>query len=236
MKRVISIFIAATLTAVTADAQIRKSQRSREAVEATRPRLEEELKAKDLRLGSKIYMRIFKQPRELEIWVEHGEKYVHFKTYPICYYSGYLGPKFKTGDKQAPEGVYSLKPHSLNPLSVFHLSMDVGYPNAFDRAHGRTGGLIMIHGDCVSLGCFAMTVPAIEEIYTFIEAALEDGQESVPVHIFPFRMSWVNMVRYVRFDDHAFWRELRPIYAAFEETKVPPKVSVENGKYKLRSD
>ncbi len=219
-----------------ARAELRKSSRSRAAVESMRPVLAEQFTTKGLRLGSKIFIRIFKDTRELEVWVEKGERYELFKTFPICYFSGYAGPKKRSGDRQAPEGVYGVKGHSLNPMSSYHLSMNVGYPNAFDRAHGRTGGLIMIHGDCVSIGCFSITDFGIGQIYTIIESALENGQESVPIHIFPFRMTMMNMIRYIRFPDHTFWRELRPIYSAFEEKRVPPKVTVEDGKYVLKDD
>jgi murein L,D-transpeptidase YafK len=143
---------------------------------------------------------VFKHSRELELWVQsESGAYQHFKTFPICYFSGQVGPKKKQGDLQVPEGFYEVSAQSLNPFSSYHLSFNIGYPNRLDRQLKRTGGLIMVHGGCVSAGCLAMTNSAIERIYAIIEETLRSGHRTVPVHVFPFRMGFVNRVRFVRF-------------------------------------
>jgi murein L,D-transpeptidase YafK len=147
--------------------------------------------------------------------------------------SGKLGPKLKEGDLQAPEGFYEVGKKQLNPMSRFHLSFNVGYPNAYDRYHGRTGSLIMVHGSNVSIGCFAMTDPVIEEIYLLVEAALKGGQEAVKVQVFPFRMTPEKMSA-VEGEWAGFWRdELWPGYERFERTGVPPEVGVREGRYRV---
>lgn len=196
--------------------------------------LQQEMKAKSLRLGSPVYLRIFKEASELELWLEsrHGT-YALFKTYPICTYSGTLGPKLYEGDKQAPEGFYSLSARSLNPKSRFHLAMNVGYPNAYDRAHGRTGDFIMVHGNCVSIGCYAMGDAQIEEIYTLVERALSQGQEIVPIHIFPFRPTSDRLATAQQDKWYSFWQELMPAYSIFEQTRQVPMAIVEGKHYKI---
>ncbi len=181
--------------------------------------------------GRPIFIRIFKQSRELELWVQRGWRFHLWKTYPICGMSGELGPKLREGDLQAPEGFYFVGPRSLNPNSRFHLSFNVGYPNAYDRAHRRTGSYIMVHGDCVSAGCFAMTDSAIEEIYRIVEAAFASGQPFFRVHIFPFRMTAESMRRQRGSQWAEFWRSLKPGYDHFERTRTPPNVEVQSGRY-----
>ncbi|MFP4015292.1 MAG: murein L,D-transpeptidase family protein, partial [Chitinispirillaceae bacterium] len=164
--------------------QIPSSQRSRTAVKKVQPRLVKQFQTEGLEYGSPVYVRIFKESMELEIWIKKGSTYRLFKTYEICSYGSQgLGPKLKEGDGKAPEGFYRIHPHSLNPYSSFHLSFNLGYPNAYDRAHKRTGSALMVHGSCCSVGCYAMTDTQIEEIYAIIDTALRKGQKAVPVHI-----------------------------------------------------
>lgn len=197
------------------------------------PKLSEELAAKKCRLGQRVFVRIFKESRELEVWLrdEPGE-WTLFRTYPIACFSGTLGPKTREGDMQAPEGFYNVTAKMLNPASKYHLAFNVGYPNAYDVAHGRTGSLIMVHGDVCSIGCFAMTDAVIEEIYLVVEAAVKDGG-SVPVHCFPFRMTVERMASAdpTHLD---FWRELVPVYEVFEKERRVPKISVEGGRYRAK--
>lgn len=181
--------------------------------------------------GAPVFIRIFKRSRELELWARSDSAYKLVKTYPICAFSGHLGPKLKEGDLQAPEGFYRVVRRALNPNSRFHLSFDLGYPNAYDRAHGRTGSYLMVHGNCVSIGCYAMTDKGIEEIYTLVKAALENGQLAVPVHIFPFRMTDANLARAARSRWIGFWRALKTGYDLFERTRQPPLVSIRNKAY-----
>ena len=187
-----------------------------------------------LRFGSPVFIRIFKQSKELEVWVKRGRRFELFKTYPIHYFSGALGPKLKEGDRQAPEGFYYVPPSRLNPNSRFHLSFNLGYPNAYDRAQGRTGSALMVHGSTVSIGCFAMTDPLIEEIYTVVEAALKGGQSFVRVHIFPFRMTNENLSKQRSSMWFAFWSNLKEGHDHFEEHGTPPDVNVRSGRYAFR--
>lgn len=140
------------------------------------PILTAQMEAAGLQFGAPVFIRIFKEENVLEFWIQNGEQFDLFRTYPICNYSGELGPKLREGDRQSPEGIYKAGEHSLNPHSSYHLSFNLGFPNAYDRSQGRTGSYLMIHGDCLSIGCYAMTDPAIEEIYVMLEAALITDQ------------------------------------------------------------
>jgi murein L,D-transpeptidase YafK len=163
--------------------------------------------------------------------VDTGARHQLLQVWPICTWSGELGPKLRQGDGQAPEGFYAVGPNQLNPVSRFHLAFNLGYPNAFDRAHGRTGDYLMVHGNCVSIGCYAMGDAAIEQIYTLVASALAHGQPQVPVHVFPFRMDegWQNQHR----DSEwlPFWEELAPAYQAFTDGARPPRMRVVDKRY-----
>jgi len=214
--------------------KVPSSSRSREAIERVRPKLVKELKKVDLEFGRAIFIRIFKEEYELEVWVENNDKeFQLFKTYEICTYGyGGLGPKVKQGDGQAPEGFYFVAPLQLNPSSSFHLSFNLGYPNAFDRAWGRTGGALMVHGSCASIGCYAMTDAGIEEIYALADASLRNGQQFFRVHIFPFRMTKKNLAGHKNSKWSAFWQNLKEGYDFFEKNgHLPPNVKVRDKKY-----
>lgn len=179
-----------------------------------------------------IFVRIFKEESELEIWKARADgHFYHFKTYPICTWSGGLGPKFKQGDKQAPEGFYTIANYQLNPHSKYHLSFNLGFPNAYDKAHGRTGNFLMVHGKCSSAGCYAMTDALVEEIYGLARDALDGGQKAFQVDAFPFRMTDENMARHKTNKAYRFWRMLKVGYDDFELTRVPPKIDVCGGRY-----
>ncbi|MCB1231000.1 MAG: murein L,D-transpeptidase [Verrucomicrobiae bacterium] len=211
------------------------SDRSRKVASRIGPALETELAAKHLSLGQPIFIRIFKESDELELWMEPepGANWVLFKTWPICEWSGELGPKLKEGDGQSPEGFYFVPPARMNPESRFHLSFDLGFPNEYDQFHKRTGSFLMVHGNCVSIGCYAMTDPGIEEIYTLAAAALDNGQEYFRVHAFPFRMTDDKMDT-LKEDAKwfEFWSNLKEGYDYFEFLHRPPNVTVSaDGKY-----
>jgi len=193
--------------------------------------LEESLVAVNAKVGDPLFIRIFKREAILEVWIKADSKYRFLKAYKICAYSGRLGPKLKEGDRQAPEGFYSVNSSRLNPNSKFHLSFNLGYPNVYDRAHGRTGSYLMVHGNCVSIGCYAMTDAKIEEIYMLVEEALKKGQSSVQVHIYPFHMTVENMAAYSHYRWYDFWENLKEGYDYFEAEHLPPKISVENKRY-----
>ena len=179
------------------------------------------------------YIRIFKAESELELWQRGAtdDTYSLKKTYPICAWSGRLGPKLKEGDGQSPEGFYWVAKGSLNPNSSYHLAFNLGFPNEYDRTHGRTGSFLMVHGSCVSVGCYAMTNGGIEEIYRSVEHSLNAGQAGVRVHVFPFRMTAENMRVHTDHKWHRFWVNLKGGYDWFERTGRPPNVGVENQTY-----
>lgn len=207
------------------------SPRSREATAQVAPKLVQAMQAKGLDYGSPVFIRVFKQEAELEVWVRSGEVYKHFRTYPIAAMSGQLGPKLREGDRQAPEGFYFVPPSRMNPNSRFHLSFNLGYPNAYDQGHRRTGSALMVHGGRASIGCFAMTDPKIEEIYTLVDAALRHGQPFFRVHLFPFRMSPQNMQKHRGSQWYPFWENLKQGYDYFESSGKVPNVRVGNNKY-----
>jgi murein L,D-transpeptidase YafK len=182
-------------------------------------------------MGVPVYMRIFKLESELELWVEKDGRFEHFATYPICLWSGRLGPKLKEGDRQAPEGFYTVDAEQLNPNSVMHRSFSLGFPNLYDQAHGRTGSFLMVHGGCASVGCYAVTHPVVDEIWRLVTAALEKGQPRFAVHAFPFRMTERNirLRRGSRWEE--FWSELKQGYGLFERSHIPPVVAVCKGHY-----
>ena len=224
----------AVLAAAGVD-DVRTTPRSRAAVEARTPELSAALAAQGLELGDPVYLRLTKEPAELTAYVANEDGvYEPFRTWPVCAHSGQLGPKQAEGDMQAPEGFYSVGANQMNPASDFHLSFDIGYPNAFDRANGRTGSYLMVHGSCVSVGCYAMTDEGIEEIWTLMQAALDHGQSSVPVHIYPFPMTAANLQRHAGDANEPFWRGLAPAWADFEATHRVPDVHVSNGTYVIR--
>jgi murein L,D-transpeptidase YafK len=194
-------------------------------------RFEERLAAHGMKRGAPVYIRIFKLESELELWVQKGDRFERFATYPICVWSGRLGPKLREGDRQAPEGFYTVDAEQLNPNSRMHRSFSLGFPNVFDQAHGRTGSFIMVHGGCASIGCFAVTDPGVDEIWRMVTAALEGGQPRFPVHVFPFRMSEraLNFRKGYRW--HGFWSDLKKGYDLFQPGRIPPAVSVCNGRY-----
>jgi murein L,D-transpeptidase YafK len=212
-------------------AELPSSERSRRAVEGALSRLQGELEQAGLQAGQPIFIRIFKQSSELELWIAEEDRFRLFKTYGICSFSGWLGPKLRQGDRQSPEGFYYVTPGRMNPYSSFHLSFDLGYPNRYDRHHGRTGGDLMVHGSCVSIGCYAMTDERIEEIYALAEAALRQGQPYFRVHIFPFRMIDENFRRHRGSQWQSFWENLREGYDIFQQFGLPPNVEVVDGRY-----
>lgn len=196
-------------------------------------RLDERLEEKGLKLGAAAFIRIFKLEFELELWLRNGQRYELFAVYPICRYSGGLGPKIAEGDHQAPEGFYTVDARALNPRSRWHRSFNLGFPNAFDKAQGRTGSFLMVHGGCSSVGCYAMTDPVIDEIWRIITAALKRGQAQINVHVFPFRPTTEALEARKGHRWATFWEQLKPGYDAFEATRLPPRIGVCDGRYRV---
>ncbi len=212
-----------------------ETDRAAVAAARVRPGLESELRAHRLHWGAPVFLRVFKREAELELWVQGDDgRYALFKRYPVCSYSGTLGPKRKRGDNQAPEGFYRVERSQLNPRSQFHLAFNLGYPNAFDRAHGYSGDFLMVHGNCVSIGCYAMGDAAIEEIYSLMSAALQAGQGAVQVQALPFHLDAAALQAERTSPWFDFWSQLKAGYDAFERTHRPPRVEVVNLSYRVR--
>jgi murein L,D-transpeptidase YafK len=191
-----------------------------------------EIEQKNMGKDSPILVRLFKQEAELEVWKQdRAGRYALLKTYPICRWSGELGPKIKENDRQAPEGFYTIAPAQMNPNSQYYLSFNMGYPNAYDRAWGRTGAELMIHGDCSSRGCYAMTDEQIAEIYALGREAFFGGQRAFQVQAYPFRMTTTNLAKHRGNPNMAFWKMLKRGNDHFEVTQHEPKVSVCEKRY-----
>jgi len=208
--------------------------RAEQAAKRVKPVLVAALAEKKLDYGKPVFIRIFKAEKVLEIWVAKNDRYIFFQTYPICTYSGRLGPKIREGDNQAPEGFYRVGLNQLNPHSNYHLAFNLGYPNAYDRANGRTGDFLMVHGNCVSIGCYAMGYAGIEELDTLMDAALHSGKKNIDVHVFPFRFDNTKIV-WKNSEWQAFWSDLKIGFDAFNKTRTPPNVSVVNKRYRIAS-
>jgi murein L,D-transpeptidase YafK len=194
--------------------------------------LVQSMRAKGMTTTSPIMVRIFKEESKLEVWKQKDNgRYDLAAAYDICKWSGRLGPKFTEGDRQAPEGFYMVRPHQMNPKSSYHLSFNMGFPNAYDRAHGRSGQHLMVHGACSSAGCYSMTDEQVEQIYAFARDAFRGGQTEFQIQAFPFRMTAANMARYKDDPNYGFWKMLKEGYDHFEITKVPPKVDVCEKRY-----
>ncbi len=190
------------------------------------------LAKKGMQVGSQVFVRVFKEESELEIWKQRDDgRFYHFKTYPICTWSGELGPKLAHGDKQAPEGFYNITPTLMNPNSKFYLSFNLGYPNAYDRSLGRTGDSVMVHGKCRSAGCYAMTDALVEEIYGVTREALKAGQPTFQLHAFPFRMTDARMAQMKTSKWFPFWKVLKQGYDHFEAHRIPPSIAVCERRY-----
>lgn len=190
------------------------------------------IKAKGMTVTAPIMVRLFKEEGVLEVWKRKDTgRYDLVTSYEICKWSGKLGPKFKEGDRQAPEGFYTVRPGQMNPNSSYYLSFNMGFPNAYDRAHDRTGQHLMVHGACSSAGCYSMSDENVAEIYAFARDAFRGGQESFQIQAFPFRMTPANMARYKNDPNFEFWTMLKEGYDHFEITKVPPKVDVCDKRY-----
>jgi murein L,D-transpeptidase YafK len=196
------------------------------------PKLLSDISDKNMDVASPILVRVFKSESELEVWKQDRTgRYALLKTYPICKWSGDLGPKVREGDRQAPEGFYDITPAQMNPNSQFYLAFNMGYPNAFDRAHDRTGAHLMVHGDCSSRGCYAMTDEQILEIFALGRESFFGGQKSFQVQAFPFRMTPANMAKHRNNPNLPFWRMLKEGYDHFEVTRVEPKIDVCEKRY-----
>ena len=197
----------------------------------------EEMRKKGMAKTSPIMVRILKEEGMLEIWkARSDQRFEKLVDYKICAWSGRLGPKVKEGDRQAPEGFYQLSQANLNPNSKYYLAINTGFPNAFDRANGRFGTNLMIHGACSSSGCYSMTDEQVLEIYALARDAFRGGQKTIQLQALPFRMTAENMARHRLSPNYDFWKMLKVGYDNFEVTKRPPEVAVCNKAYVFNQD
>ncbi|MFN3744764.1 MAG: hypothetical protein ACK4TL_08675 [Hyphomicrobiaceae bacterium] len=189
------------------------------------------LAEKGLTEGAPILIRIFKAESVLELWMRKGSSFVLKATYPICHWTGTLGPKLREGDKQSPEGFYTVGRRQMRHLGRWRYAFNLGFPNLHDKRLDRTGSFILVHGGCSSTGCYAMTQPVQQVIYRLAAAALRGRQDHFQVHIFPFRMTDANMAAHAESPWADFWRDLKAGYDAFEETRLPPRIGICGQRY-----
>lgn len=191
-----------------------------------------QMKSKGMTPADPVLVRIFKEESQLEIWKrDQTGRYALLKTYPICRWSGQLGPKTQDGDRQAPEGFYRVTAAMLNPRSDYYLSFNLGYPNRLEKAQGDTGSELMVHGACSSSGCYALTDRGMAEIYPVIREALAAGQKAFQVQALPFHMTAENMAKHAGDPNFVFWSDLKEGYDIFDVSRREPSVSVCGGRY-----
>lgn len=228
-RKMMRLFAAVAVTALLAGCQASEEYVAfgPKHLREVRPAIKAKFTELKMDARSPILIRIFKEESTLEVWKQTREgRFALLETFEICKWSGELGPKVKEGDRQAPEGFYEITPGLMNPNSNYHLAFNMGFPNAYDRSHNRTGTHLMVHGACSSRGCYAMTDPQIEDIYALARDSFKGGQRSFQVQAFPFRMTAENMARHNDSPHMDFWRMLKVGYDHFEVTKQAPKIDV----------
>jgi murein L,D-transpeptidase YafK len=231
MPKLLSLLLISFLLMINPKAGLPDSKRASDVRTTIWPKLQKELNDKGFKTNFSVYLRIFKDQDQLEVWIKSGTKYQLFKNYEICYYSGGLGTKTHSGDGKSPEGFYSIEPRQLNPVSNYHLAINIGYPNKLEQLKGYTGDAVMIHGHCASIGCYAMTDPRIEEIYTLVYKAFESGQQKINLDIFPFRMNKTHMDFYNRHPSFTFWKSMKPGYDLFEKDHISHNAFIKEKNY-----
>lgn len=248
MKKIISlvalVFIFTSFTYDSFKDEQKRYPRVREAY-ADKEELVKELLAKNsIETGElRIYLRAFKTEKKIELWAKNASDnaYKLIKVYNICRTSGGLGPKRVQGDRQIPEGFYHIS--KFNPHSNFYLSLGINYPNKSDRILAdkqKPGGDIFIHGACVTIGCLPITDDMIKEVYVFCVEAKDNGQQNIPVTIFPAKMTDNKhdalISRYNTDNDKlGLWKDLKDGYDIFNETKSLPEIGfLDNGRHRVK--
>ncbi|QEE12960.1 murein L,D-transpeptidase [Bartonella krasnovii] len=184
-----------------------------------------------------IVMRFFKEENLAEVWKQsRSGPFILVARYGICKWSGKLGPKYKEGDLQTPEGFYTITAKQMNPYSKYYLSFNIGFPNLYDQENGRTGSNLMVHGSCFSAGCYSMSDKNMAQIYAFARDAFKGGQRAFQLQAFPFRMTKDNMLRHSNDPHYSFWVMLKKGYDFFEENRQPPVVEVYEKRYIFNRD
>lgn len=213
------------------------SKTGQSAIGRTRGRLQIAFDDLDLRFGAPIYLRLIKDQKRLEVWVQkQGREFVRLRGYRICGTLAEVGPRQAGASAWQPEGFYALGPNSLRPGGVAYLGINTGWPNAVDQAQGWRSGTSLLQAGCAAHPHFGLTDQDLEEVYTLVHGALAGGQVSVPLHIFPFAMGPLAMLTHRRGPNAAFWRNLEPAWQAFERTKTPPQVRVSGRRYVVISN
>ena len=228
----LGLLVAALALAGCTESTLQSAGGSGKAERPVPAQLVQKMKAKGMERNSPVMARVFKEEGKVEVWKQKTNgRYDLLAEYDICKWSGKLGPKFVEGDRQAPEGFYTVRPSQMNPQSSYHLAFNMGFPNAYDRANGRTGSHLMVHGACSSSGCYSMTDAQMEEIYALVRDSFRGGQTDFQIQAFPFRMTAENMARYRSDPNYEFWTMLKEGYDHFEITRSPPKVDVCERRY-----
>jgi murein L,D-transpeptidase YafK len=225
-----ALALASTLAACyTFDYDLAQPERSVQPIPA---KLVATMNSRQMSPQDPILVRVYKQESELEVWKkDRTGRYALLKTYPICRWSGKLGPKVRAGDRQAPEGFYRVAAAQMNPDSRYYLSFNLGYPNPLEAALGHSGEALMIHGACSSSGCYAITDQAAAEIYALAREAFRGGQEAFQVQALPFRMTAANLAEHSGDPNMAFWSTLKDGSDHFEVTRQEPRVGYCGGRY-----
>ena len=224
-----------TLMAVLSPAWAQTVRTEPESAASARSSLEGELAAKGFALGAPAFIRVFKEGSTLELWLWKNGRFYRFKSYPICKWSGELGPKLAEGDRQSPEGVYFISGRDLIVNARWHRAMNLGFPNSRDKALGLTGSGILIHGKCSSIGCFSLTDQVVEDVYEVIAAALDAGQPRITVQVFPFPLTRANLASHAGDEWHDFWARLKRGHDLFLRDGLPPRTFVCLGEYAFQS-
>lgn len=236
-RRLFALFLVMALAVTLAACGGLKPGSSTRSVQPLKTSVIEKMTAMGTDPKQATVIRIFKESSELEVWKRTAAGgYKLFNTYEICAWSGALGPKIAEGDRQSPEGFYNITPALMNPNSNYYLAFNTGFPNKFDRANGRTGSLLMVHGDCSSRGCYSMTDEAIAEIYAIVRESFAGGNAVVQLQIFPFRMTPQNMAKHADSPHFAFWQNIKEGYDRFEIAKSPPAWDVCEKRYTFDVD
>ena len=231
----IVVLLHALMAAGLSPARAETASNEAEGMESAHSGLGSELAAKGFALGAPAFIRVFKESSTLELWLWKNGRFHPFKSYPICKWSGELGPKLAEGDRQSPEGVYFISGRDLVVNARWHRAMNLGFPNSRDKALGLTGSGILIHGKCSSIGCFSLTDPVVEDVYEVIAGALDAGQPRIMVHVFPFPLTRANLARHADNKWHDFWARLKRGHDLFLRDGLPPRTFVCLGEYAFQS-
>lgn len=203
---------------------------------ASEIRAQERLKAIGFKEPLRIYLRLFKQEKTLEVWLQSGGTYKLYKSFEICKYSGKLGPKIAEGDKQAPEGFYHVPAKDVLWNSrKWPRALNLAFPNIYDGLQKRTGSYLLIHGGCSSVGCYALKNGPMSLLYDLVALSLKQGQGVIPIHIFPFRLTFEKLAIHKNHKFFNLWKKMQPVFLSFNEKRTLPSILVCKTGYQIYS-